>query len=149
MNTNWVILLIGFAGGAIPAWWVTSEHYQKVLAEEHEQQQVLVIEQQEKNRLALLAYAERIVKAGADHDKNTRTIRNLSRELNSLRVPFPTCPVSDTTEGGGDSGGAAGVLSDAMASEFATLQSRTGEIIERCDRLNIDAIRANIQQSGE
>lgn len=145
MNTNWIILLIGLAGGAFPAWWVTADHYQGVIAKEHEAQQKLVIEQQEKNRLALLAYAERIVKAGADHDKNAIVVRNLRRELDRVRVQFPTCPVPDTAEAGGDSSGAARILSNAVDVEFAAFQERTGELIERCDRLNIDAIRVNSQ----
>lgn len=47
MSPNWIILLVGLAGGAFPAWWATSEHYQKVIATEHEAQQVLVIKAQE------------------------------------------------------------------------------------------------------
>jgi len=143
MNANWIIFILGISSGALPSWWITSTYYNGVLSAEHEVQQELVITQQEQNRLALLAYADRIVKSGVDHDKNTRTIRNLGRELDGLRVNFPTCPVSDITEAGGHPSGAAGVLSDAMDAEFAKFQKETGRLIERCDTLNIDAIRAN------
>ncbi len=143
MNPYLIALLIGLASGAFPAWWITSTHYQGVIAKEHENQQKVVIQQQEQNRLALLAYAERIVKAGADHDKNTRTIRHLSRQLDGLRINFPTCPVSDPAEDGGDPDRAARLFSDAMDAEFAAFQKRAGEFIERCDTLNNDAIRAN------
>lgn len=102
-----------------------------------------IIEQQEKNRLDLITYANGIIKAGADHDKNTRTIRNLSRELDGMRVNFPTCPVSDTTEAGTDSGGGSGILSNSVDALFERLQRRAGILIERCDTLNIDAIRRN------
>lgn len=145
MNTKWLILLIGIAGGASSAWWFTADHYQGVIAKEHEAQQELVIEQQEHNRLALLAYAERIVKAGADHDKNIRIVRNLSRELDGLRVNFPTCPLPRAAEGGGNSGGGTGALSDKLDDAFADLQKETSRLIERCDELNADAIRANSQ----
>jgi len=145
MNANWIILLIGLAGGALPSWWVTSTYYGGVISREHESAQKLVIEQQEQNRLALLAYAKRITDSGVQHDKNTRTIRNLGRELDGLRVNFPTCPVPGTTEGGADSGGGAGILSGKLDEYFADLQKETGRLIERCDTLNIDAIRQNTQ----
>src|SRR3989338_11450033 len=112
MNSDWIILLIGLAGGALPSWWVTSTHYQGVLSAEHEQQQRLVIEQQEQNRLDFLAYAERIVKGDAQHDKDQITINRLSDKRQRVRVVFPTCPVPGAAEGGTDSGEAGRVLSD-------------------------------------
>jgi len=143
MNANWIILVIGLAGGALPTWLVTSNYYQGVIAKEHVSQQKLVIEQQEETQRGLLAYANRITKAGADHDKNTRTIRNLSRELDGLRINFPTCPVSDITQAGSNTSGATGVLSDAVDAAFADLQKEAGRLVERCDTLNVDVIRAN------
>lgn len=145
MNANWIILLIGLSGGAIPAYLVTSTYYQKVIAQEHEEQQKAVIEQQELNRREFLEYANRIVKSEADHDKNIHTIRNLNRELNGLRIAFPTCPVSDTTEAGADSDGRARILSDELDAAFADLQKEAGRLVERCDELNVDATRANEQ----
>lgn len=146
MNPSWIILLIGLAGGALPSWWVTSTYYQGVIAENEAKRQKAVIEQQEQNRLALLAYAERITKAGVDHDKNTRTIRNLNHELDGLRVNFPTCAVPDTTEAGSNSGAPTGVLPNPVDAEFRKFQEETGRLVEEADTLNIDAIRAN--QSG-
>lgn len=143
MNPNWIILLIGLAGGALPSWWMTSTYYQGVIADNEVERLKSVAEQQTENYEGLVAYAERITKAGADHDKNTRTIRNLARELDGLRVSFPTCPVSDTTEAGADSGGGGRILSDKLDAAFADLQKETGRLIERCDTLNVDAIRAN------
>lgn len=143
MNPHMVILVVGVAAGALPAWWLTADHYQGVIAKEHEAQQRVVIEQQEQNLATALAYAEQITKAGADHDKNTRTIRSLSRELDGLRVNFPTCPLPGDTEAGADSGGGARALSDAVDAEFARFQRETGALVERCDTLNIDAIRSN------
>jgi len=143
MNPGWIILLIGLAGGAFPSWWATSTYFQNVIAQEHESAQKQVIEQQEENRLALLAYAERIVKGDAQHDKNTRTIRTLNRELDGLHVSFPACPVPGTTEGGTDTDEAGRILSDGMADLFADFQKRTGRLVEEADSLNIDAIRQN------
>ena len=144
MNTNFIILLVGLAGGALPAWWVTADHYQGVIAKEHEAQQQLVITQQEKNRQDLLAYANRIVKAEAQHDKDNRTVRTLRNSLDSLRhIDIPICPLPGTAETGTDSGGAARLLYEATNRAFAELQKGDNADFERCDTLNIDAIRAN------
>lgn len=148
MNANWLILAIGLTAGALPSWWITSTYYSGVIAKEHEATQQVVIQQQEQNRLDLIAYAKRITKAGADHDKNTRTIRNLNHELDELRIHFPTCPVSDITEAGADSGEGGGVLPNPVDDLFKRLQKRTGRLIEEADTLNVDAIRANSQQTA-
>lgn len=143
MSTNWLILLIGLAVGSVPTWWITQTYYNGVLSAEHEAQQKVVITQQEQNRLALLEYSKRIITAEADHDKNSRTIRNLSRELDGLRINFPTCAVSGVAESGTDTGGRAGAFSSGVDAAFADLQKETGRLIERCDELNVDAILAN------
>ena len=143
MNLNWLILLVGLAGGALPSWWVTSTYYQGVIAQEHEAAQKLVIEQQEQNQLALLAYAKRITDAGVQHDKDQATVNRLAADARRVRVVFPACPVPGTAEGGADSGGGTGTLSDKLDEYFGSLQKETGRLIERCDTLNIDAIRQN------
>ena len=144
MNPNWIILLVGLAGGALPSWWITSIYYQGVLSAEHEQQQRLVIEQQEQNRLDLLAYAERIVKGDAQHGKDQITINSLRAKRERVRVVFPACPMPGIAEGGADSSGGAGTLSDKLSDAFGIFQEETGRLIERCDQLNIDAIRQNV-----
>ena len=143
MNLNWIIFLLGLAGGVFPSWWATSTYYQSVISAEHEQQQRLVIEQQEQNRLALLAYAKRITDSGAQHDKDQITINRLSAKRERVRVVFPTCPVSRTAEGGADTDEAGGLLPNPMDALFGRLQERTGELVEEADRINIDAIRQN------
>jgi len=143
MNTHWIILLIGLVGGALPSWWVTSTYYQSVLSAEHEQQQRLVIEQQEQNLLALLAYAERIVKGDAQHDKDQIIINRLSAKRERVRVVFPSCPVPGTAEGGADSDEAGRVLPNPVDALFGRFQERAGGLVEEADQLNIDAIRQN------
>jgi len=143
MNLNWIILLLGIAGGAFPSWWVTSTHYKGVISREHEAAQRLVIEQQEEHRLALLAYAERIVKGDAQHDKDQITINRLSDERRRVRVVFPACPLSRTAEGGADSNEAGRALSNGVDAAFADFQSAAGSLVEDADQLNIDAIRQN------
>jgi len=136
-------MIIGLAGGAFPSWWVTSTYYGGVISREHEAAQKMVIEQQEQNRLALLAYAKRITDSGAQHDKNTRTIRTLNRELDGVRVTLPTCPVPGTTEGGADNGGRAGVAAATVDEYMDEAKRAIDDIAERCATLNIDAIRQN------
>ncbi|OGT01865.1 MAG: hypothetical protein A2143_02275 [Gallionellales bacterium RBG_16_57_15] len=148
MNANWIILLIGFGVGVAPTWWVTSTHYKGVISAEHESQQRLVIEQQEKNRLALLAYAKRITDAGAQHDKDQIAVNRLAADVRRLRINFPTCPVPGTAEGGADSGEAGGILPNPVDDLFGRLQERAGSLVEEADRINIDAIRQNGQKEA-
>jgi len=90
----------------------------------------------EAERNSLLAYASRISEGVEQHDKDRQTIADLKRTADKLRVHIPTCPAKD-------SDGAAGLLSNRVDEEFGKLQARAGELFERCDRLNIDAIRLN------
>lgn len=143
MNLAWIILLIGLAAGSLPAWWITADHYQGVIAQEHEEQQKLVIEQQEQNRLALLAYAKHIAEGSVQHDKDQIIINRLAANARRLRIHFPTCPVPGDTETSADSDRGARALSNALDGAFADLQGAAGSLIERCDQLNIDAIRLN------
>lgn len=143
MNNAVAALVIGLAAGAAPAWWLTSDHYQGVIAKEHEAQQRNVIAAQEQHRLDLLAYANTITSSGAQHDKDSVTISNLRRKSEWLRVNFPTCPVSGAAEAGGNIGEAGRVLPNPVDALFERLRSRAGELVEEADRLNIDAIRMN------
>lgn len=143
MSPNWIILLIGLAGGAFPSWWVTSTYYQSVIAQEHEEAQKLVIEQQEENLRGFIAYAERITKGDAQHDKDQVTINRLAADARRVRVIFPTCSVPGVAEGGADTNEAGRVLSDRMADLFGVLQEGVGRLVEEADSLNIDAIRQN------
>lgn len=148
MNPVLIALLIGLAGGGIPAWWLTADHYQGVIAQAEVTRQQAIIQEQQTSRDGLLAYANQIVTAGAQHDQNTRTITDLRRQLDSVRVKFPACPVQagSATATGADSDGGAGVFSDAVDALFARLQSRTGELVEKCDTLNNAAIRRNAER---
>lgn len=145
MSPNFIILAIGLTAGAFPSWWVTSTYYQKVIAKEHESQQKLVIEQQEKNRLDLVAYAERITKAEVQRDKNAGIVVGLRRRLAGMPVDLPPCPMPGTADGGANNNGGAGLLYDAANRAFRDLQEGDNADLERCDRLNVDAIRANGQ----
>lgn len=94
-------------------------------------------EQKEEQRKGLLAYAERITQAGEQHDKDQDTINRLS--ANRVRIKFPVCkpPVEENTNGG------CGILPDRVEQGFDEFQAKAGELMLRCDQLNIDAIEAN------
>lgn len=145
MSRYWIVLLVGLALGAAPAWWLTADHYQGVIAKEHEAQQNLVIEQQEENLKGFIAYANRLVNAEVNREKNDIVVRNLRNELGRVRVEFPVCPMPGTTEAkeGGDE--AARLLSARVDELFERLQKRAGGLVEEADELNLDAIRHNEQ----
>lgn len=147
MNPGLIALLIGLAAGSLPAWWLTADHYQGVIAKGEVKRQKEIIDQQEETRQGLLAYADRIKTAGGDREKNAIIVRNLSRDLERLRnIHIPIiCPVPAAAGTGADSDGGARLLSGAVDALFARLQSRAGELVERCDTLNIDAIRRNAE----
>lgn len=144
MNTH-AALLIGIIAGSTSAWWLTANHFQGVIAKEHDAMQRNVIEQQQTSLVAFEAYIQRGKTAGVEHDKNAIIVHNLSHELDRVRVNFPTCPVSEAAEADPDRDGAARIFSDTLDALFARLQKGVGELSERCDKLNIDAIRLNAE----
>lgn len=81
---------------------------------------------------------ERFNQAEVQHDQDQATIARLAADAQRVRVHIPTCPASSA-----DTDGSARVLSNGVDEEFGRLQTRVGELVERCDQLNIDAIRAN------
>lgn len=84
--------------------------------------------------------AKRTKTAQEKHDADQKTISRLAADARRLRVNFPVCSTSASGESA-DGGGR--VLPNRVDELFAELQSRTGELVERCDRLNSDAIRQN------
>jgi len=95
------------------------------------------MQQVERQRDGLIAYAERIKKGEEQHDEDQAVINNLAADNKRLRVHIPRCPTI------GDQGGESGLFSARVDEEFGKLQSRAGELFQRCDQLNIDAIRMN------
>jgi len=91
----------------------------------------------EHERDALIEYAQKISIAGEQHAKDEQTIADLTAAASRVRVTFPMCPKTADPNGG------TGVLQSAVDQEFAAFQSEVGRIIERCDKLNIDAIESN------
>lgn len=147
MSPAAIALVIGLAAGAIPAWWLTADHYQGAIAKAEVDRQQAVIVEQEKSRAGLLAYAQRIVEAGVQHDQNNRIITDLRSRLDGVRINIPACPVRAASPAatGADRDRGTGALSARVDELFAELQARTGALVERADALNIDAIRRNAE----
>lgn len=147
MNPGLIALLIGLAAGSIPSWWLTADHYQGAIARAEVARWNAIFEEQEKSRAGLLAYANRIIQAGAEDEKNTRTITDLRRTLDRVRINFPVCPVPEggAAATGADHDRSAGVFSNGVDAAFAELQKATGRLVERADELNLDAIRRNAE----
>lgn len=116
-------------------------HAEKVVQEAERTKAIAA--QQQLNYAALMAYAERVSKGEKQHDQDQDTINRLAAERNRLRVHVPTCPVPTTAATGTSQDGSAGVLSNRVDEYFAAFQASTGQLIQRCDQLNIDAIRLN------
>ena len=91
----------------------------------------------ERERDALVEYTNRVKQAGEQHDKDQITIDRLAADARRVRIHIPTCPTAENPDGG------SGVFSDRVDQEFEIFSGRVGEIIQRCDRLNADAIRSN------
>lgn len=91
------------------------------------------------DNLKLKDHIEKLKQAGEQHEKDQSTINRLSVESSRLRVKFPVCNSSseENTDGG------TRILSDRMEQGFAELQGKVGEMMLRCDQLNIDAIESN------
>lgn len=87
----------------------------------------------------LQEHIEKLKLAGEQHEKDQATITRLANESSRVRVKFPICKssVEENTDGGN------GILSDRMEQGFAELQGKVGELMLRCDKLNIDAIESN------
>ena len=96
-------------------------------------------EYSERERIALIEYANRITTAGVQHDKDQATINRLSA-AGRVRVQFPVCKSAGTEASSNEAGG---VLSNRMDELFGRFQSRVGILIEECAKLNIDAIEHN------
>lgn len=89
-------------------------------------------------RDSLIAYANKVSKGIEEHDKNIAITYRLRNELNSMRYQrLPTCEQANNSDGG------TGVFYEKANAAFERLQQGDNIDFERCDRLNIDAIRVN------
>lgn len=89
-------------------------------------------------RNALLAYAAKINQAQEQHDHDQDTIDTLADHARRVRIHLPACTSTDA-----GAHRATGLFSADVDQDFAAFQESLGQLIRRCDQLNIDAIRAN------
>lgn len=100
-------------------------------------------EQQDKNTKDLLAYAEQIKKGQIENDQNRALIARMHADTNRLRVHFPASALCAEAQPNPNSDGTSGMVPNRVDEVFAELQRRAGELFERCDQINADAIRLN------
>jgi hypothetical protein len=140
------IVVMAVAGsGAFGAWYVTSDHYQAIIAQHALSDATAVKTELQRQNKIKTDQAEKTRLAEDQHALDQLIINRLSHQPASVQVHTPKC--GSAMPGAGqaavDTNGASGVLSDRVDAAFAELQSQTGQLVERCDQLNIDAIAAN------
>lgn len=126
-----VVAIIAAISGGI--WYIDHRGYQRGIAE-------MKAEADAANLKAAQDYIERLKSAGEQHDKDQATITRLAAAARGVRVHIPTCPAAAGAE---NPDGGSGVFSERVDAEFVRFQTEVGQLVERCDQLNIDAIRAN------
>lgn len=146
MLAKFVFALGLFASGAYSGWYVTSDHCQIKQDALQLSRDVAVKAQLTSNQQALQSHLKLVQKAQVNHEKNQVTVSDAYAAFNSVRVTIPTVDCGSmpgNSEAGTNSDRSAGVLSESINKYFAEAQGEAGKLSERCDRLNIDAIRAN------
>lgn len=105
----------------------------------------LLAKQQMRNLQTIQTQIQTIQQAEDQHDKDQATINGLATDLRGLHIHIPACPstLSDSERTAPDTNAASGVFSAGVDTAFERLQSATGKLIQQCDTLNVDAIRAN------
>lgn len=99
--------------------------------------------QQEELELAI-AYANRLVEAERERNENKILVDRLSAESRRLRIHLPVCPEGQSAD---NQNGRAGLFSQRVDESFARLQARGTSLFERCEEINLDAIKINRIQS--
>jgi len=132
--------------GCFSGWWVTSDHYLaeinalKVANSNTVNSELLRQQKLAQDRAELTRLAEE------QHAKDQLVINRLGNELSRMRVHLPSVDcnsVSGTGQGITDSNRTSGAFYQRVDAAFAELQSGVGQLIQRCDQLNVEAIAAN------
>ena len=129
-------------------WYVTSEHYQKIIAQEQVKEDEIARQQLEHLRLLATEHAEKSRLVEEQHAADQITITRLGNQLAGVRIHIPSVScgaVFGTSQTAADSNGAGGILSEQVDAAFAELQTGVGQLVQRCDQLNIDAAQVNAQ----
>lgn len=128
-------------------WYATSDHYKVRINQIQLQIAEATNTELQARADALAEQLEKNRKGAIQHEKERRINDDLRQQLERLRITQicgPAMQGTAETGTGGNSG--AGILSARVDEEFARLQSRAGQLFERCDKLNIDVRRVNVEQ---
>lgn len=136
-----IILDVAIAGLLIfCTWYFTSDHYQKRIAE-------IQLETAEAVQTELLEEASKRKTAEENHAKDQLVINRLHDDAQRVQIHIPCgspLPTRNETSPNPDRG--SGLLSERVDAAFARLQAGIGQLIQRCDQLNIDARMFNASQ---
>lgn len=128
-------------------WYITSDHYQKKIAEIQLGMTKAVQTQLLANQAAADQQAAKIKSAEEQHAKDQLNNTRLRNELARVQIHgICSSPVPGNPQARPDTNPAPGILSDRVDAAFADLQNAIGQLLERCDELNIDARLFNASQ---
>lgn len=142
---KFIAILVVAGAGAFGGWWVTSDYYQAKINALKAANSDAVNAQLQRQQKLMADRAEQIRLAGEQHALDQLTITRLGNQLAGVRVHVPvSCgPVPGTSQASTDSNGTGGILSERVDAAFTELQAGVGQLVQRCDQLNIDAIQVN------
>lgn len=124
-----------------------SSHDADIVADVAKKYNTIVMKQQADIIKQQLAQAEKEKKANETLSKNQEMVSVLSGNLRSvkLRKPASCNPVDMPAAGSSssDTSGGSGLLQQAGDRDLDEAKQGLDALIERCDRLNIDAIKSN------
>jgi len=130
------------------SWYVTSDHYEKIIAQYQINADKAVQSQFALNQQLALIHADKIRLAEEQHAADQITITRLGNQLSRVQVHLARndCgSVSGGNQTAADQNGRAELFYEAADAAFANLQRGDDEDFQRCDQLNIDAIEVNAQ----
>jgi len=145
---KFIVLLALAASAAFGAWYVTSNHYEGVIAQHALNDAEAVKAELLRQQKLLTERAEQTRLAEEQHAKDQLTINNLAGKLSRVQVNLPKCggAVPGAGQASANPDGTGG-LAAARADEYlAAAQREIQDIGQRCAQLNIDAIAANNKQ---
>ena len=145
MTLNQIKLLIGSILLGLIIWAIHHSGYIEGVTEIQSAWDADKAERQVEFNKQLLEQADKVTKGAIQHEKDLQTVASAVAAADSIRVHFPRtpCTLPAIAKTSPNTSGASGVVQPTVDGEFAIFQTRVGKIIERCDKLNADAIQSN------
>jgi len=149
---KFLLLLAVAASAAFGAWRGTSDHYLAEINALNAANSNAVNAELMRQQKQVAERAEQTKLAEEQHAQDQLVINRLGNQLAGVRVKLPTVGC-DSVSGAGqttsDSNGTSRILYQRVDAAFARLQTGVGQLIQRCDQINIDAIEANSRTKNE